>query len=68
MGRVWEAMKPAGVLRGRGSEGPLILVMAGIQCVLSLCQEVGEDLVETIIPKDSLSQRYLKAEVAKPHT
>lgn len=56
MGRVWEAMKPAGVLRGGGSEGPC------------LCQEVGEDLVEAIIPKDSLSQRYLKAEVAKPHT
>lgn len=36
--------------------------------MLSLCQEVGEDLVEAIIPKDSLSQRYLKAEVAKPHT
>lgn len=36
--------------------------------MLSLCQEVGEDLVETIIPKESLSQRYLKAQAAKPHT
>lgn len=52
----------------RGQRRPLDTVMDDpwrmcSVCVLSLCQSVGEDLVGSIVPNESL----LKAQVARPY-